>query len=137
MPVQNHVAFEFLDTLLDSGEASIHTAGSLRGGKRVWIQAKLQKHYLVGGDEDEVLEPYILVVNGHDGTMAFTVCNTSVRAVCQNTVTAALRRAMRTFKVRHTEGLAGKVQEARRTLKLAVGYHDLRTEPARSSESGT
>lgn len=130
VPVQNAVAFEFLDTILDSGEAMIHTAGSLRNGKRVWVQAKLAKSYLIGDDPGEQLDPFILVVNAHDGTMAFTVCNTSVRAVCANTVAAGLRRAVRTFRVRHTDGLSGKVQEARRTLKLAVGYHDLMAQMA-------
>lgn len=128
VPVQNRIAFEFLDTLLDSGEAQIHTAGSLRGGRRVWIQARICKEYVIGGEPTERLDPFILVVNAHDGTMAFTVCNTSVRAVCANTVSAGLKAALRTFKVRHTEGLAGKVQEARRTLKLALGYHDLMAE---------
>lgn len=128
VPVQNEMAFEFLDHLLDSGEAMIHTAGSLRGGKRVFMQAKLTKQYLIGGDPDERIDPFILVVNAHDGSLAFTVCNTSVRAVCENTVSAGLKRAMRTFRVRHTEGLKGKVQEARRTLRLTVGYHDLMAE---------
>lgn len=130
VPVQNKVAFEFLDTLLDSGEAVVHTAGSLRGGKRVWIQARLTKEYLVGGDPGERLDPFVLVVNGHDGTMAFTVANTAVRAVCANTVGAGLRKALRTFRVRHSQGLAGKVQEARRVLRLSVGYHDLMAELA-------
>lgn len=47
--VQNHEAFAFIDQLLGS---SIHfeTAGSLHGGRRVWVLATLPDHVEVGGD---------------------------------------------------------------------------------------
>ena len=47
--VQNHEAFAFVDQLLGS---SIHfeTAGSLHGGRRVWVLATLPDHVEVGGE---------------------------------------------------------------------------------------
>ena len=47
--VQNHEAFAFVDQLLGS---AIHfeTAGSLHGGRRVWVLATLPEHVEVGGD---------------------------------------------------------------------------------------
>lgn len=61
--VQNHEAFAFVDQLLGS---SIHfeTAGSLHGGRRVWVLATLPDHVEVGGDE---VHPYVLLMNSHDG----------------------------------------------------------------------
>ena len=47
--VQNEEAFQFVDQLLGS---SLHfeTAGSLHGGRRVWVLATLPEHVEVGGD---------------------------------------------------------------------------------------
>ena len=52
--VQNREAFQFVDQLLGS---SLHfeTAGSLGGGRRVWVLATLPEHVKVGGDQ---VRPY-------------------------------------------------------------------------------
>jgi phage/plasmid-like protein (TIGR03299 family) len=55
--VQNPEAFAFIDELL--GRA-IHfeTAGSLHGGRRVWVLATLPDHVEVGGDP---VRPFVLL----------------------------------------------------------------------------
>jgi len=75
--VQNHEAFAFVDQLLGS---SIHfeTAGSLHGGKRVWVLATLPDHVEVGGD---AVRPYVLLMNSHDGSTAVIAATTPVRVV--------------------------------------------------------
>jgi phage/plasmid-like protein (TIGR03299 family) len=80
--VQNHEAFAFIDQLLGS---SIHfeTAGSLHGGRRVWVLATLPDHVEVGGDD---VRPYVLLMNSHDGSTAVVAATTPVRVVCQNTL---------------------------------------------------
>jgi phage/plasmid-like protein (TIGR03299 family) len=57
--VQNEEAFQFVDQLLGS---SLHfeTAGSLGGGRRVWLLATLPEHVEVGGDS---VRPYVLLMN--------------------------------------------------------------------------
>ena len=57
--VQNEEAFQFVDQLLGS---SLHfeTAGSLHGGRRVWVLATLPEHIEVGGDP---VRPYVLLMN--------------------------------------------------------------------------
>lgn len=47
--VQNHEAFAFVDQLLGSS-INFETAGSLHGGRRVWVLATLPDHVEVGGD---------------------------------------------------------------------------------------
>lgn len=47
--VQNHEGFAFVDRLLGSA-IDFETAGSLHGGRRVWVLATLPKHVEVGGD---------------------------------------------------------------------------------------
>jgi len=57
--VQNEEAFQFVDQLLGSS-LNFETAGSLGGGRRVWVLATLPEHIEVGGDP---VRPYVLLMN--------------------------------------------------------------------------
>ena len=58
--VQNEKAFQFTDDLLGEG-VTYETAGSLQGGKKVWMLARLPRKYLIAGDQ---VVPYY--ESGHD-----------------------------------------------------------------------
>jgi phage/plasmid-like protein (TIGR03299 family) len=118
-PFQNTDAFVFLDSLLASGEAHIDTAGSLFGGKRIWVTARLDDFTVLG---DDAYELYLLIANSHDGSRALTASITPVRVVCANTESLALQSAQQTFRIRHRGDLAGRVQEAKETLAIANKY---------------
>lgn len=118
--VQNAEAFSFTDLLVGEG-VTYETAGSLRGGKRIWLLAKLPEDYKILGDD---FRPYVCFTNSHDGTQAVKVILTPVRVVCQNTLTLALSRAHRTWTTRHLGDVNMKLQEARRTLGLAQAYFE-------------
>jgi hypothetical protein len=45
-----------------------------------------------------------------------------VRVVCNNTFTAALRGAKRTFKIRHTKNMSGRIAEAKNALGITHAY---------------
>jgi phage/plasmid-like protein (TIGR03299 family) len=75
--VQNHEAFAFVDQLLGSS-INFETAGSLHGGRRVWVLATLPDHVEVGGD---VVRPYVLLMNSHDGSTAVIAATTPIRVV--------------------------------------------------------
>jgi phage/plasmid-like protein (TIGR03299 family) len=117
--VQNHEAFAFVDQLLGS---SLHfeTAGSLNGGRRVWVLATLPEHVEVGGDP---VRPYVLLMNSHDGSTAVIAATTPVRVVCMNTLNWGLQRARQRFSIRHTEQISRRVHEARRVLDLSIDYY--------------
>ena len=68
-PLQNSEAFEFFRPFIDSKEAAIETAGSLRDGQRVFVMAKINRDPLIIKGNDEV-EKYVLLSNSHDGTLA-------------------------------------------------------------------
>lgn len=122
-PVQNTEAFEFFDALAGAGEAIYHTAGSLKGGRRVWILAKLPGDLKIS--DTDVLEKYILLVNSHDGSRAFTVMQTPIRVVCRNTMNVALSGNETHFKAKHTSGIMRRVNDARELLGLSEAYFEM------------
>ena len=116
--VQNEEAFQFTDDLLGEG-VTYETAGSLQGGKKVWMLAKLPEKYIIAGDE---VTPYLVLFNSHDGSSGVKVAMTPVRVVCQNSLNLALGTAKRIWTARHTENVLLRVQDARETLQLANSY---------------
>lgn len=116
--VQNAEAFRFTDDLLGEG-VTYETAGSLNGGRKTWLLAKLPQRYIISGDE---IEPYLVVMNSHDGSSGIKVAMTPIRVVCQNTLNLALTRAKRIWTTKHTANVMGRVHEAQMTLGLAEKY---------------
>lgn len=116
--VQNQDAFAFTDTLLGEG-ITYETAGSLQGGRRTWILAKLPQRYIISGDE---ITPYLVFMNSHDGTGAIKAAMTPVRVVCQNTLNLALSTAKRSWSTNHVGDIQGKMEEAKSTLLYAENY---------------
>ncbi len=122
--VDNRAAFAFLDALIGS-DMHFETAGSLWGGRRVWVLARLPEYVELGGD---LSATYVYVANSHDGSMAVTAAVTPIRIVCANTLGAALRQAehgvaaQRTFRFRHTGNLQAKFAEARQVLGMTINY---------------
>ena len=116
--VQNKEAFQFTDDLLGEG-VTYETAGSLQGGRKVWMLAKMPHRYIIAGDE---ITPYMVVMNSHDGSSGIKVAMTPIRVVCSNTLNLALNSARRIWTTKHTENVMSRVHEARETLLLAETY---------------
>lgn len=117
--IQNKEAFEFTDSLLESG-VKYETAGSLNGGKTVFLLASIKESFKAVGDD---IEPYLLFSNTHDGTSPVRVCMTNVRVVCQNTLNFALKNTKRSISLIHKGNMEGKIEEARKTLLYADQYN--------------
>lgn len=115
--VQNTEAFSFTDALI-GGDVRYETAGSLKGGKRIWLLAKMPTARVAGDDVD----PYLCFTNTHDGSGSVKVCVTPVRIWCMNTLNLALRTAKRSWSMKHVGALELKLSEARMTLELADRY---------------
>lgn len=116
--VQNADAFSFTDILLGEG-VKYETAGSLQGGRKVWMLAKLPNEYIIMGEE---ISPYLVFCNSHDGSGAVRVAMTPVRIVCSNTLNLALNTAKRSWAAKHTVNIADKLYEAKETLLFAEKY---------------
>lgn len=118
--VQNSEAFAFMDALLDiDGDVHYETAGSLFGGKKVWMLAKMPEILV----NDDKVESYCVITNSHDGKNAVQVCCTPIRVVCNNTLNMALSNASRIWSTRHVGSLEGKLEDAKMTLEFANKYN--------------
>ena len=118
--VQNREAFAFTDELLGEG-VRYETAGSLQGGRKVWLLAHMPHEYIISGEH---ISPYLLFSNTHDGSGAIKVALTPIRVVCQNTRNLALNTAKRSWSMNHTGNIEGKMKEAKDTLFMAEKYMD-------------
>lgn len=118
--IQNHEAFSFTDELLGYG-VRYETAGSLQGGRKVWLLAHMPHEYIISGER---ISPYLLFSNTHDGSGAVRVALTPIRVVCNNTLNLALATAKRSWSMIHTGDIKGKMKEASETLSLAEQYMD-------------
>lgn len=115
-PLQNEDHAEFLNLLADESGAIFDTAGSLRGGRQVFITMQLPDSLTIGGTDRVDLN--IAALNSHDGSSAFRILVTPVRVVCANTQSAALSRHESSFSIRHTRNAKAAVQTAREALGL-------------------
>lgn len=115
--VQNADAFDFTDSLIGEG-ITYETAGSLKGGRTIWLLGKMPERFVAG----DKVEPYICFTNTHDGTGAVRACMTPVRVVCNNTLNIALSGAKRAWSTPHRGDIKAKLEEARQTLELADKY---------------
>ena len=115
--VQNVDAFSFTDGIIGEG-AVYETAGSLNGGRTVWMLAKLDQMKLAGDETDQ----YLCFANTHDGSGSVKVCITPIRVVCNNTLNAALSGTKRKFSMRHTTNVNSRIEEAKQVLGLAARY---------------
>lgn len=116
--VQNTEAFSFTDELLGQG-VRYETAGSLMGGRKVWLLARLPREFIIAGER---ISPYLVFSNTHDGSGAVRVAVTPIRVCCNNTLNLALSTAARSFSMVHTGDVKEKVAEAKQTLFMADNY---------------
>ncbi len=90
-PVQNQEAFDFFREFVDAGSMEMHTAGSLQGGRWVWVLAKISESFeLFGGDK---VDSYLLFSNPHIYGRGVEIRFTPTRVVCNNTLNLSLGNA--------------------------------------------
>lgn len=99
--VQPAEVMGFFEKLVELGGFELETAGALSHGRRVWALAKVSEGAdIVDGDR---VRPYVLLGTSYDGTMATVAKFTSIRVVCNNTITAARNSTEGTVRVLHSE----------------------------------
>lgn len=121
-PVQNEQACHLLNFIVDQTGAHFETAGSLRGGREVFVTMKLPDTMRVAGVD--AMDLYLAMCTSHDGSRLARVLVTPVRIVCANTQAAAFADNVGEYTLRHSGDVEGKLTEVRDALKLVPVYLD-------------
>lgn len=118
--VQPREVLEFYRDLTDLSGYQLETAGVLKGGKKFWALAKTgQSTALKGNDQ---VNGYLLLATSCDGTLATTATPTTIRVVCNNTLTIAVNGASQAIKVPHSTRF--DPQAVKQQLGIAVSQWD-------------
>lgn len=120
IPLQNQEGAALFDALLGHGERVYHTGVYLKNGEKVWLLARIPGEIKLKGND--VVEPYLLFTNSHDGSMGIDIRLTTIRVVCQNTLSMALAKnaAGKVFRRAHNGHYQIVKEEAKAFFQFAI-----------------
>lgn len=120
----NEEIFDFGDALT-SGRRRWETAGSLNGGTTVFATLVQPDDIVLdpNGSKD-VIKKYLMLTSSHDGSSTMLAKKVNTRVVCQNTLNVAIREIGDEFRIRHTQGMTEKIQDAKVALGMADEYDE-------------
>ncbi|AZE62660.1 MULTISPECIES: DUF932 domain-containing protein [Pseudomonas fluorescens group] len=98
--VQPRDVLEFYRDLTERSGYELETAGVLKGGRKLWALARTGQSTALKGND--VVNGYLLLATSCDGTLATTATPTTIRVVCNNTLTIAINGASQAIKVPHS-----------------------------------
>ncbi len=104
------------------GDALVDTCGVLNEGREFFACLDLGTITVDPNGIKDKIERYLLVRNGHDGKTAITYANTSIRAVCKNTVIAGHKNASRVVTARHTRNADQVIDDAYNVLNISSAW---------------
>ena len=125
-PIQNEQAYEVLDATLADFGAKYEAAGSLYGGKKVFMLVRLPKQSFAVNGNDRV-EAYGLFTNSHDNESGVGMLfPTSERVVCANTLRMAIGKDSggKGVRLRHSGDIKSRIDDAKAALGVAVESFD-------------
>ena len=111
-PVQNSELAELAYALGET--TTVESFGSIRGGRRVYCLVHADSFTADNGQDD--VHQYLLLANGHDGTLAMSGIPTSIRVVCENTLNMVLAQNNNMFRFTHNGDMNQKLTDARNAL---------------------
>src|SRR5471032_3102879 len=118
--VQPREVLEFYRDLTERSGYELETAGVLKGGRKLWALARTGQSAALKGND--VVNGYLLLATSCDGTLATTATPTTVRVVCNNTLSIAVNGASQAIKVPHSTRFNPQV--VKQQLGIAVSQWD-------------
>jgi phage/plasmid-like protein (TIGR03299 family) len=138
--VQPGEVLEFFRDLVEGEGFELETAGTLFGGRRFWALANIGDTASIAHKADKI-GGYLLLCTSADGSMSTEGRFTSVRVVCNNTLSWSRMAGNASVKVNHRsvfdpkaakgrmgiqahEGFAGFINEMRRLAEAPLNWTD-------------
>lgn len=121
-PLQNGVALSPVDALLGESGGTIRAVGPLNGGRRVFVAIELPSAVQVPGDMGTLVNPWMVVANGHDGSLALSVNVLEHVVRCTNILVALARLSAYRIRLVHRPGIEAKYQQAHQVIATANRY---------------
>ena len=119
--IQDHECVDWLKPWVDAKACSVETGGAILGGSRFWMLAKMTQDP-VEVVKDDPVEQYVAIINGHDGKLAFRAFPTTIRIVCQNTMSMAMQSKLaKKFRAKHSRLVYMKANEIRDAVGAMQG----------------
>ena len=118
--VQPSEVLEFYRDLTEVAGYELETAGVLKNGKKFWALARTGQSSALKGND--LVQGFLLLATSCDGTLATTATPTTVRVVCNNTLTIAVNGAVSAIKVPHNTRF--DAQAVKQQLGIAVSQWD-------------
>lgn len=119
MVLQNEDAFDWFGPMVEDGLIEVVSAGALKGGRRVWVQARV-----VGAEEEvrpgDVVRQHLLMAHSHDGTMNVRGDFCAVRVVCANTLRMAHGESGMIFRLKHTSRVHERLEYQRNFVEEQI-----------------
>lgn len=141
-PVQNSELFDFARDLGEFDDSlHVETAGAIKGGAIVWCLVRMDAMRISLGND--VVDAYLLLVNGHIGNRRFSAFPTTVRPVCMNSLRAADKERKNSglslgWDLKHTASIQGRLQEAKAALgKMTRDFQATRDDLTRMADVAT
>ena len=108
-PIQNREALEFFRPIFDAG-ATIDCAGIFKGGKNMFVVAKVDGVKPITPVKGDEHRPFIMLKHGHDGNTSIQIQAFSTRLACTNMFPLINRESHdATIKIKHREGVHEKL----------------------------
>lgn len=118
--VQPQEVLEFYRDLTEISGYELETAGVLKGGKKFWALARTGQSVSLKGND--VVNGYLLLATSCDGSLATVATPTTIRVVCNNTLSVALNGAAQAIKVPHSTKF--DQQQVKQQLGVAASSWD-------------
>jgi len=114
-----------LETIIDSNELGIDSAGLLQEGGKAWVQISVPEN--VTTQDGFTFRPTLLASTAHNGSLATTYRRVMQAVVCDNTLEMALNESTKAmFKIRHKGAASfdGRIGEVRDALEIIYQTSD-------------
>ena len=116
--VQNSEIVDIVDSVMYESGAIYQSAGELRGGKKIFMAAKLPDTLDLTISNIDPIDTYLIASNTHDGTDSLRFEIKYLRLICKNGMTRWTNASSIAF--RHSARMSVKIEDVRETLGLVL-----------------